>query len=418
LQILIVGGYVNDAEAAVKRSWKVGLRVLALTVALLVIAWLGLKGALSSSYARQQAASQLSETLGVPVVVDEFDPGVTSTSATIRIPDTSAETPSDLLKIGSLETDVTLGGLITGSVSPTVVATKDVEMRLRLDEAGKILSALPKPKGGGEGPVNLPTITLATTRIRIAQAGRPEFELAGVEGKLARDGDGYAITGSVDDPKWGKWKVAGRLAADPADGYVELTSDRATLSDPQLRSIPFVPPEVWANVTASGETAALVKFTFKPGADLNYLVELRPHGAALTVPPADVTVTQVHGLIRVGDGKVQVTDGKVSLADGTVAVAGVYDFAKPTSVIGIKMDAKGVDVRKLPAEWGLPKEFEGKLRGTAELTVLIQPEGRVEPRGQGFGQLDDAKFLGLPAEVKMRLVPKGGRYRFDVTQEK
>jgi len=83
----------------------------------------------------------------------------------------------------------------------------------------------------------------------------------------------------------------------------------------------------------------------------------------------------------------------------------------------VKLDAKGVDIRKLPAEWGLPKEFEGKLRGAAELTLLIQPDGRLEPRGQGAGQLDDAKFVGLPAEVKMRLVPKNGRYRFDVTQQ-
>lgn len=400
-----------------KRSWKIGLRVLGFTLALLVIAWLGLKGLLSSSYARQEAASQLSETLGVPVEVDEFNPGVSSTSAVIRIPDGSAETPSDLLRIGSLETDVTLGGLITGSVTPTVVTTKDVDLRLRLDEAGKILSSLPKPKGSGGGPVTLPTITLATTRIRIAQTGRPEFELAGVEGKLERDGDGYAITGSVDDPKWGKWRVAGRLGADPADGYVELTSDRATLSDPLLRSIPYVPPEVWANISASGETAATVKFTFKPGADLAYLVELRPLGASLTIPPADVTVTQVQGLIRIGDGKVQVTDGKVSLANGTVAVSGVYDFAKPTSVIGVKLDAKGVDVRKLPAEWGLPKEFEGLLRGSAELTLLIQPDGRLDPQGRGVGELESAKFLGLPAEVKMRLIPKNGRYRFDVTQQ-
>jgi translocation and assembly module TamB len=401
----------------VKRSWKIGLRVLGLLIALLVVAWIGLKGVLSSSYARQSAASQLSETLGMPVEVEEFNPGISSTSAVIRIPDASAESPSDLLRIGSLETDVTLGGLLTGSVSPTKVTTKDVELRLRLDEAGKILSSLPKPKGGGEGAVNLPTITLATTRIRIAQTGRPEFELAGVEGKLVRDGDGYALTGSVDDPKWGKWRIAGRLAADPADGYVELTSDRAVLSDPQLRSIPYVPPEVWANLSASGETAALVKFTFKPGADLAYLVELRPHGASLTVPQADVTVTQVQGLIRIGDGKVQVTDGKVSLADGTVAVAGVYDFAKPTSVLGVKLDAKDVDISRLPAEWGIPKELEGKLRGAAELTLLIQPDGRLDPQGRGSGQLDEAKFLGLPAEVTMNLVPKNGRYRFDVTQQ-
>ncbi len=403
-------------EAVVKRSWKIGLRVLAFTLALLVIAWLGLKGLLSSSYARHEAASQLSATLGIPVEVEEFHPGVSSTSAVIRIPDASAETPTDLLKIGSLETDITLGDLLTGTVAPTVVTTKDVELRLRIGEAGKILSTLPKLKDTGGGGT-IPRINLASTRIRFQQTGRPEFDLSGVEGKLERDGDGYAITGTVDDPKWGQWRIAGRLAADPAEGFVELTSERATLSDPLLRSIPFIPNEVWANLTASGETAALVKFTFKPGAELGWLVELRPHAATLAITQADVTVTDVRGLIRIDDGKVQVSDGQVALASGTVAVAGVYDFAKPTSVVSVKLDAKGVDIRHLPPQWGLPKDLEGKLRGSAELTLLIQPDGRIDPQGRGSGRLDEAKFLGLPAEATMQLVPKNGRYRFDVTQQ-
>jgi hypothetical protein len=251
--------------------------------------------------------------------------------------------------------------------------------------------------------------------VRIRQTGKPEFVVSGVSGQLRRDGEGYALTGDIADPAWGKWAIRGRLAADPADGQVELSTEQTEYKDALLHTIPYVPSAVWEHLSASGPTAAKVTFTFRPGDDLGYAVELKPQRATLTIPDAGVMVTQVDGQIRVADGKVTVTDGSVSLADGRVSVSGVYTFDQPTSIITMKLAGSGVNVRQLPESWGLPKEIEGKLKGDADLELSISPDGELDTRGSGEGVVEGAKFAGLDAEIKLKLTPQNGRFRFNTT---
>jgi hypothetical protein len=381
--------------------------------ALLVVGWIVLKVYVGGP-GRTAIAAQLSEAVGLPIEIESLDVGVGSSSAAVRIPDKTAGPTDDLLRIKSLTTDLSLTGFLSGHTTPTRITVSDVDILLRIDEKGQILSPLPtvKPTGKGNGP--LPVVTVSGARVRIRQTGRPEFVLTGVSGELKRDGDGYAITGSTDDPNWGKWRIAGRLANDPADGRVELSTDRGPLSDSLIRTIPYVPPEVWDHLKVAGETPAAVRFTFKPGTDLGYAVELNPTSAAqITVPDADVTLTQVTGKILVADGKVTVSDGTVSVADGTVAVNGVYSFERPTAVITLDLAANRLDLGKLPAAWGLPKEIEGRLKGTAALELHVSPEGKLDTRGSGSGVVEGAKVAGLDAEITLRLVARDGRYQFD-----
>ncbi len=393
----------------------VALWVVGVVFALAVVGWVGLKGYLNSSSARGLAADKIGEALGIPVEVESLDVGVSSTTATVRIPDATADTPGDLIRIGSVSTDITLKDLITGRVNPTRVTAKDVDILLRLDADGNILSPLPKREkpAGATGP--LPTVEVTSARVRIRQTGKPEFDLTGVSGELKPDGDGSALSGAVDDPKWGKWKIGGKLAANPADGRVELTTDQGPLKDELLRSIPYVPPAVWDHLSAAGTTAAAVTFTFRPNDEFRFAVDLRPNKGSLTVPDADVTATEVEGRIRIDGEKVTVDGGAVTLADGRMTVDGTYRFNLPTAVIALKLTAKGVDVRKLPAEWGLPDKITGRLKGTADLELRIPPEGKLETLGTGSGELEDATFAGLPAEIKLNLRGGGGRYRFDTS---
>lgn len=388
------------------------LWVLGVAAGLALVGWVGLKMYLGSSQARQLAATKISEAIGLPVEVERLDVGTESTTAALQIPDAAGE---PLLRIGSLHADVTLAGLLTGRVAPTTVTLNDVDLLFRLDADGTILSPLPKLKdtgSGGAGGTAVPAVSLANSRVRIRQVGKPEFVVAGVSGRLRRDGDGYAITGDIDDPAWGKWRTSGRLAADPADGRVELAADRAELKHDLLRTIPYVPPEVWDHLSASGPTGATVAFTFRPGADLGYAVDLTPQRASLTVPDAGVTVTDVEGKIRVADGQVTVTDGRLALADGRVTGDAVYRFDRPTPVITLKLTATGVDVRRLPADWGLPKEIAGRLKGSADLEVRLPPGGKLETSGGGSGEIVGARLAGLDAEIKLFLKGDGGRFRF------
>lgn len=399
-----------------KRFRVIALWAVGIVVGLLVVGWIGLKVYLSSSGARNMVATQLSDTLGLPVQVSSLDVGLGSTSVALSIPDAAAGPDADLLKIGSLNTDVSLGGLASGHTTPSRIDARNVEILLRIDEKGQLLSPLPNPKSTNSskntGP--LPAVSLSATTVRIRQTGRPEFVLTGVNGELKRDGDGYAISGNVDDPKWGKWTIQGHLANDPADGKVALSTDHGKLDMALIRTIPYVPEEVWDHLQASGETPAAVRFTFKPGTDLGYAVELNPNAAAsVTVPDADVTATQVKGKILIADGKVTVTDGSLSVADGTLGLNGVYTFDQPTAVVDVKVAASKLDIRKLPAKWGLPKEMEGKLKGNADLQLHIPPDGQLDTRGSGTGVVEGAKLAGFDAEITLKLVAENGRYRFD-----
>lgn len=389
-------------------------------LALVLVLWLGGWGLLKSPFARTKASEELTKLLGLPVEVDELDVGGSGTTASIRIPDPGAGPNENLVRIGSLDTDITLGGLLGGNATPTFVNAKDVDFLFRIDENGTILSPLPKDKPAtppDPAKTAIPEIRVNSGKVRIRQTGKEEFAVSGLTAHLRRDGDGYVLDGDIDDPQWGKWKVSGRLTADFTDGQVALTSERAELNDERLRTIPYVPREVWEHIGASGQTAAAVAFTFKPGADLGYSVDLKPQKASLSVPDAKVTLTDVTGTIRVADGKVTVTDGVVSLAEGKGTLSGEYRFDQPTAVITVTADASGVDVQMLPAKWGLPDKLEGKLKVTAALELRIAPDGSLDTRGGGSGEVVGAKLNGIKIdEFKLKLVGGDGGYRFEGSQ--
>ena len=399
-----------------KRVRKIVLWVIGVVVVVAVGGWLGLQWYLNTAGGRRLASDKLTAILGMPVEVTSLSVGFGSTSVAVVIPDPAADPPADLLRVGSIDADITLLGLISGSATPARVTVRDADVVLRLDANRKLVSPLPKMAGDGGGG-KLPAVTVVNARVRIRQPGKPEFDVTGVTATLSADGDGSAIAGDISDPKWGRWRIDGRLAADPADGRVTFTSDDVTVSDPLLRSVPFVKAKVWTHLSASGSTIASVTLAFKPDGDFRYAVELRPKGATVTFPDATLTVTDVTGDVRIADGQVTATGAALTLAGGRATADGVFDFDKDVYVLNLKATASGVDVRRLPEDWGLPKEIEGKLKGKADLEVLIADGGNLDTRGSGTGEVEKAKFAGLDAEIKLRLRGDKGRYYFDTMSD-
>ena len=58
--------------------------------------------------------------------------------------------------------------------------------------------------------------------------------------------------------------MSGRLTADFTDGQVSLSSERAELHDDLLRTVPYVPREVWDHIGASGQMGAAVALSSGP----------------------------------------------------------------------------------------------------------------------------------------------------------
>src|SRR5205807_2021631 len=162
----------------------------------------------------------------------------------------------------------------------------------------------------------------------------------------------------------------------------------------------------------AGRTAATIRFEM--GESFRYSANLTPAGRAdLVLPDLETPLTGVTGTIRIGGAKVTLDRCQGRLADGTVQVNGVLDFEPVKSKLTFQVSAQGLDVPKLPAEWALPAQVSGQLRGQANLELLIDPDGKIEPRGGGEGSIENAKIAGLPAEVKLRLRGDGRRYRFE-----
>src|SRR5207302_6649544 len=147
---------------------------------------------------------------------------------------------------------------------------------------GKTLPTLPNPAPGGGGPP--PTVTLDGGAIRIRQEGKPEFAISGIQMRMTPQGDKLVISGSVDDPGWGAWRVSGEIDRPNKTGWVELATDDGPLVTERLRSVPYVPGSIWDHVRPDGRGGMKVRLAYAPDGDGKDDNELRPHGTTLGLP--------------------------------------------------------------------------------------------------------------------------------------
>lgn len=385
-------------------------------LALVVLLRVGLGVYLSTAAGKSMVARKVSAQIGMPVEVTRVRVGLFTSNIGLRIFDPAAADPSnaEVFAVDRADADISLFGLALGRIAPTSVKLSGVTLTLHVSADGKVLTTLPKtPEGGGEGG-GLPAITLTNAKLTIHQEGRPEFALQNLNATVEPGADAVTITGTIDDPLWSKWALAGTIAREGGTGSVELATGDGPLTMDRLESIPFVPPAVWKRVRANGRGAIALRLWTDAAAEVRYAVDIRPSAAALTLPDADVTLKSVSGLIAVSGAKVALTGTTAELAGGTLAVDGTFDFGPEPTLVALKVAADKLDIRQLPPEWKLPKDFEGKLKGTADLTLRIHSDGRVEPAGGGAGAITDVKLLGFPADdIPIRLHKAGGQLQFE-----
>jgi hypothetical protein len=392
---------------------RIALVVLTVVAVLAVVAWVGGRAILNSSVGRSVAAEKLSAALGLPVEVESLNVGTASSSLGFRVMQPAADgRPADeILRVESVTADVGLGGLVRGTASPTEVTVRGATLTVRIDRDGNVLTQMPKTQGGGD--TKIPAVRLENSTLRLAQEGRPEFQIGGISGQLTPANGSLTIDAKADDPRWGAWTAAGGFDTRAGTGKVDLVAANATLDTELLRSIPYIPPSTWEYVRASGHSPAKVTLALGDARRFDYRVELTPAGAAdVVLPELDATVTAVRGTVRVEGQKVELREMTGRLADGTVVGGGDMDFAPDPSVLTFRVTTDKVDVRKLPAEWGLPQKIEGKLKGNANLEIRVPVHGRPNYGGGGSATVEDAKIAGLPAEIGLNLHSDGKRYRF------
>lgn len=394
---------------------------LAICVVFVIVLRIGVGIYLSTAAGKAMVASQIESRIGLPVEVQSVSLGLRNSSLSMRIFDPNVKTEKEeIFAVKSASADLSLLDLICGHINPKKVELQGVTLILRVDAAGKVLTPLPKvSEGTGENTASLPAINLGNGRISIQQEGRSEFSLQNLELTVLPEANGEVkLSGSINDPQWAKWTVSGNVNPTTKMGQLELATEDGPLTMDRLSSIPFVPLSIWEHVRPDGRGA--INVTLMEGSDrkIHYSVAIHPSAANLALPDANVLLAKVTGLIQVAGAKLNLKGTTAELAGGTLSVNGGVDFAPEPTRADLKVTAHSLDIRQLPAEWGLPRDIEGKLQGKANLTLLFHSDGRVEPLGGGSGTIENAKIRDIPVSIALNLVSNGKQYRFESPETK
>ncbi len=383
---------------------------------LVVLARVGVGVYLSTAAGKSFVARQIEAQIGMPVEVTAVRVGLATSSIGMRVFDPAAPDPkrAEVFSVDEVKADISLFSLALGRLDPDWVDLRGANLTLHVSADGDVITTLPKaPTGGGGGGGSFPVIRVADARLTIRQDGRPEFALRNLDLTAEPAGDAVKLTGSVDDPEWAKWTVAGEVNRATKTGAVTLATADGPLTMNRLGSVPFVPPAVWEYVRPDGRGAIAVKLWAGSDREVQYSVDITPAAAALALPDASVTLERVTGLIRVTGARVELVGTKAAVAGGSLAIDGSLDFGPEPSVMTLKVEGRGLDIKKLPPEWKLPKLFEGQLGGTANLVIRIPSHGPVEYDGGGEGAITDVQVLGQPQDdIPIRLRRAGNRYEF------
>src|SRR5262245_3296988 len=156
---------------------------------------------LTSPHAAARAADVLSRSYGAPVRVAEADINLDATSLRgVRVFEAGAGPGDEPWAVADdVQADVSLWDLIGGAAMPKNVRLHRADVTLRFDEAGHLLTALPRRKGGE----SLPTILIQNGRLTLRQTGRPDLVVHNIDATLQPEGGELLLAGAGLDPRAG-----------------------------------------------------------------------------------------------------------------------------------------------------------------------------------------------------------------------
>ena len=365
-----------------------------------------------SDHATARVAGRLEAALGAPVKVGGIRLGLRDSSVhQVDLYEPGAETSgTPWLTARDVATDVGIGDLLRDEAIPRSLTLVGVEVRLRFDRAGRLVTRLPRPEHPEEA---LPDLRIEGGQLTLQQEGRPDMVVRGICGTLRATGDRRVLAGTVADPFWGDWTLDGSLAADGRAGSTALkTKSSIHVTQAMLNDLPFISPAVWKEVQADGNTPVAVTFEFNsPKDEFHYAVALEPQNTAVHVPAIELEADQAHGKVAIRDGTVLLQGVEGRAAGGQIRTDAELDFRGEADKLHFNVRVSGLEVQRLPQSWSMPP-VEGRLTGHADLQVTVA-NGRTQTDGEGEGVIEDARVAGQPAEpIRLKLHPAGEGYRF------
>lgn len=393
-----------------RRRWLVragvGLAVLAVTI---VAAWSWLVPALIA----RAIAAELGETVTFRSWwIDGRSSGVTGLSVRERGP-----TSPVWLTVPRVTTDLSLGKVVRGRLRPGRVTLEAPIAVVRLDRQGEWLG---RPGGLGKAAaVDPPVLVAQGARVSVRQEGRPAMDVSHLTARLAPDGDALSLAARSSDPVWGPIQVLGKLGPDLVTGHLEMRSGRPIALTPErVATLPFVPPEVWREVSPDGEVdvrLALDLGRFPDGRAARVRIELGLRGATVHSRSLGLAATGTSGTIVVDDALVTLEKTAGQAVGGTVRAQGTLDFGKVPNVFDVDLDLTSVDVADTPSTWQLDElGVTGRLTGHARLHAVLRPETVDLSGSTGHAVVEEGTIQGIPFQsMRLGMSAQGRDLRYD-----
>jgi hypothetical protein len=398
----------NPGVPPKKRASRLRVIIPILAVGLMVLvgafAWAA-RGYLSSRHAADQVAARLSEIYGGHLQLESVDIGTDRSELKgMRLFEEGGEDDEPWLAVDGARADVGAWALFSDNPAASNLDLQGATITLRIDEAGHLLTRIPRPT---DRKRPLPNLQLHDGTLIFRQTGRPALTLHGIEAHMELDDGGYVVRGQVVDSNWGDWTATGTIDPETGAGEARFQTNQVNLTIDKLRALPFVASNVWEQVRAHGTTPVDFTFRFTPQAgSWKYRIVLRPESAWVYVRAIDLVADQVKGEVIIEDAVVTLKDLQGRTADGAIHTSADMDFRKRPKEMDFNVGVAGVDIRRLPRSWKIPIFVVGRLKGEAVLKVLVGGEPHVLTTGGGDGFINHA----LP----VKLVYDGNRPHFTV----
>jgi hypothetical protein len=398
----------NPEVPPMKRASRLRVIIPILAVGVMVLvgafAWAA-HGYLSSRHAADQVAARLSEVYGGHVHLESVDIGTDRSELKgMRLYEDDGEDDEPWLVVDGARADMGAWALFGDNPAASNLELQGATITLRIDEAGHLLTRIPRP---AEKKRPLPNLHLHDGTLIFRQLGRPALTVRGIEAQMELENGRYVVQGKTIDSEWGEWTATGTINPETGAGEAQFQTNQVHLTIDQLRSLPFVSKNVWDQVQAHGTTPVDFTFRFDPPAGAwKYRIVLHPERAWVHVQAIDLIADQVKGEVIIEDAVVTLKDLKGHTADGEIHTSADMDFRKRPKELDFHVGVSGVDIRRLPRSWKIPIFVVGRLKGEAVLKVVVGGDPHVLTTGGGDGFINHA----LP----VKLVYEGNRPHFTV----
>lgn len=266
---------------------------------------------------------------------------------------------------------------------------------------------------GPEAPRSRYRVAFAQARARLHPPEGAPFEVRQVRGVVEGTEGKFDFSGSIQDPEWGLWNLSADQSPERPFVQLKLQSEEAVVDPGKLRTVPYVPGNVWNHIEAWGKTSVQVALRIaKTEPEVHYRIELSPRETRVRLPVLDFEATSVSGQVVVEDHRVLLRGVTGQSAGGRVSANGELDFRSTPSHLRFALSVQGVQLTRLPPSWELPRQLDGKVTGSAQLHLLAHAD-HTETRGTGTGRIDEATLAGFPTRepIRLSLRTEGNRFR-------